>query len=97
MPVTNQRPIPPQRFRPFVQRRERGIQHFTRFQARQGRCVHAHAFGYLGQGQSLGFALRFESGRRPQGRHETPLIDGTGRSLTDQVRCVLAADGLFLG
>ncbi len=51
-------------FRPFVQSRQRGVQHFTRFQAGQRRRVDPHTLGYVGQSQSPVFPHGFDFATR---------------------------------
>jgi hypothetical protein len=85
-----------QRFRPFVQRRQRGVEHLARFQTRQRRRIDPHALRHLRQGQSLAFPHRFEARQQPQNRRETLPINRASRPLVDRLRRVLSANRFFL-
>ena len=85
-----------ERFRPFVQSGERGVQGLAGFQPRQRRRIDSHPLRHLGQCQSLAFPCGFESNHQIENRGETLSTHDAGRTAANRVGQVLPADGGFL-
>lgn len=72
---------------PFAQGCERRIQHLAGFEARERRCIDAHALGDLGEGQLLRFACGSEFREQRKDRCEALLIDSDCGPRYQESRC----------